>query len=172
MTPRDRRALLVGGLVIAGAVANFGTLSAAGGKLTIDGAVTGPGIAMIAGTGTLEFGAASAENTSFTPGAARILILDQSSAFTGVVSGFAAGDAIDLTDLAFGSDTALSYIDNGAGGGVVTVGNAVQVVGLALLGQYAAAGFHAQGDPGGGTLITYSLQTSSSDAISLTNLSH
>jgi hypothetical protein len=89
-----------------------------------------------------------------------------------VVSGFAAGDAIDLTDLAFASNMALGYTDNGAGGGVVTVGNAVQVVDLALLGQYAAAGFKAQSDPGGGTLITYTLQTSASDPTSLTNPSH
>jgi len=81
-------------------------------------------------------------------------------------------EAIDLTDLAFGSNTALSYTDNGAGGGVVTVGNAVQVVDLALLGQYAAAGFQAQSDPGGGTLITYTLQQGSSDPPSMTNPSH
>jgi len=161
-----------GGLVIAGAVANSGTLSADGGNLTIDGAVTGAGIAAIAGSATLEFGAASTENTSFAPGAVGILKLDQSGSFTGVVSGFAPGDAIDLTDLAFGSNMALGYTDNGAGAGVVTVGNAVQVVDLALLGQYAAAGFQAQSDPGGGTLITYTLQTSASDATSLTNLSH
>jgi hypothetical protein len=152
-----------GGLVIKGAVANSGRLSADGGNLAIDGAVTGPGSAVIASTATLEFGAASAENTSFAPGAAGTLKLDRSSGFTGAVSGFAAGDAIDLTDLAFGSNLALSYTDNGAGGGVITVGNAVQVVDLALLGQYAAAGFQAERDPGGGTLITYTLQTSTSD---------
>ena len=161
-----------GGLVIDGAVVNSGTLRADGGTLTIDGAVTGAGIAMIAGTATLEFGAASAENTSFANGAAGTLKLDQSAGFTGTVSGFAAGDAIDLADLAFGSNTALSYTDNGAGGGTLTVDNGVQVVDLALLGQYAAAGFQAHSDPGGGTLITYSPQTSSADATSLTNLSH
>jgi len=161
-----------GGLVIGGAVANSGTLSADGGNLTIDGAVTGTGVAAIAGTATLEFGAASAESTSFAPGATGTLRLDQSASFTGAVAGFAADDAIDLTDLAFGSNMALGYTDNGAGGGVVTVGNAVQVVDLALLGQYAAAGFHAQSDPGGGTLITYTLQTSANDPPSLTNPSH
>jgi autotransporter passenger strand-loop-strand repeat protein len=160
-----------GGLVIKGAVTNSGTLSADGGNLTIDGAVTGAGIAVIAGTATLEFGAASSESTSFAPGAGTLKI-DQSASFTGVVSGFAAGDSIDLPNLAFGSNMALGYTDNGAGGGVVTVGNAVQVVDLALLGQYAAAGFHAQSDSGGGTLITYTLQTSASDPTSLTNPTH
>jgi hypothetical protein len=161
-----------GGLVIKGAVANSGTLGADGGNLTIDGAVTGAGSALIAGTATLEFAAASAEGTSFAPGAAGTLKLDRSADFTGVVSGFAAGDAIDLADLAFGSNLALSYTDNGAAGGVVTIGNGVQVVDLALLGQYAAAGFQAERDPGGCTLITYTLQTAMSDPSSLTNPGH
>ncbi len=161
-----------GGLVIASAVVNSGTLLADDGTLTVDGAATGAGIAMIAGTATLEFGAASAESTKFASGAAGTLKLEQSAAFTGAVSGFAAGDAIDLTDLAFGSKTALSYSDNRAGGGTLTVDNGTQVIDLALLGQYAAAGFHAHSDPGGGTLITYSPQTNSAEATSLTNLSH
>ena len=161
-----------GGLIIRGAVANSGTLSADGGNLTVDGTVAGAGIALIAGTATFEFGAASAENTSFASGGAGTLRLDQPAAFSGTVSGFTGGDAIDLADLAFGSSTALSYTDNGAGGGVVTIGNALQVVDLALLGQYAAAGFQAQSDPGGGTLITYTLQTSLTDPTSLTNLGH
>ncbi len=161
-----------GGLVINGPVVNSGTLSADGGNFTVAGPVTGAGIARIAGTATLEFGAASAENTSFASGAAGTLRLDQAAAFTGTVSGFAAGDAIDLRNLAFGSNTALGYTDNGAGGGVLTVGNNVQVVDLALMGQYAAARFQAHSDPGGGTLITYTLQTSTTDAPSLTNPSH
>ncbi len=161
-----------GGLVIKGAVVNSGTLSADGGNLTVDGAVTGNGIALIAGTATLEFGAASAENTSFADGAAGTLRLDQSAAFSGTISGFGAGDAIDLWDLAFGNNTSLSYADNGAGGGVLTVGDGVQVIDLALLGQYAAAGFQAQSDPGGGIFITYTLQTSLTDPTSLTNPSY
>jgi large repetitive protein len=165
-------ATAAGGLVIHAAVANSGTLSADGAKLTVDGTVTGAGIATIAGAGTFEFGAASAENTSFASGAAGTLRLDQSAAFSGTVSGFAGGDAINLADLAFGTNMALSYTDNGAGSGVVTIGNGMQVVDLALLGQYAAAGFHAHSDPGGGTLVTYSSQASSTDVVSFTNPTH
>jgi hypothetical protein len=80
--------------------------------------------------------------------------------------------AIDLAGLAFASNMSLSYADNGSGGGTLTVNNGTQVVDLALLGQYAAAGFQAHSDPGGGTQITYSPQTSATEAASLTNPNH
>ncbi len=90
----------------------------------------------------------------------------------GAASADNSGFAIDLADLAFGSNMSLSYADNGSGGGTLTVDNGTQVVDLALLGQYAAAGFQAHSDPGGGTLITYSPQTSATEAASLTNPNH
>ncbi|MFI4948530.1 MAG: beta strand repeat-containing protein, partial [Alphaproteobacteria bacterium] len=161
-----------GGLVIGSAIVNSGTLRADADTLSVEGAATGSGVATIAGTATLEFAGASAENTDFADGAAGLLKLDRSAAFTGAISGFAGGDATDLTDLAFESQTALSYTGNGAGGGTLTVDNGTQTIDLALLGQYAAAGFQAHRDPGGGTLITYSPQTSAAEAISLTNLGH
>ena len=114
----------------------------------------------------------SAESVSFATGTADTLTLDQSAGFAGPVSGFGAGDAIDLADLAFANNMSLSYADNGSGGGTLTVNNGTQVVDLALLGQYAAAGFQAHSDPGGGTLITYSPQTSSTEAASLANPNH
>jgi hypothetical protein len=44
---------------------------------------------------------------------------------------------------------------------------------LALLGQYAAAGFHAAADQGGGTIITYTPgQTSTTDPTLLSNPQH
>ncbi len=48
----------------------------------------------------------------------------------------------------------------------------MQFADLALLGQYAAAGFQAHSDSGGGTLITYTLQTGTTDPTLLTNLNH
>jgi hypothetical protein len=147
-----------------------GATATASEVLTVVAAGSGSGTASAAEM--LEFGAASAASTSFATGAAGTLKLDQSAASGGVISGFAAGDSIDLTDLAYASNLALSYADNGSGGGTLTVSNGAQVVDLALLGQYAAAGFRAQSDPGGGTLITYSPQTSATDVASLTNPGH
>ena len=50
----------------------------------------------------LEFGAASDQHVIFADGAAGTLKLDVSSNFTGSVSGFGAGDALDLRDLLVG----------------------------------------------------------------------
>ena len=57
-----------GGLIIESGVANSGNLWADGGNITIHGDVTGAGDATISGMATLEFGAASAENTTFADG--------------------------------------------------------------------------------------------------------
>jgi hypothetical protein len=81
-----------GGLTIAGALNNSGSLWAHGGNLVIHGAVTGSGTALIDGNGTLEFGAASSANTTFAADAAGMLKLDDSFHFSGTVAGFGAGD--------------------------------------------------------------------------------
>ena len=113
------------------------------------------GATEISGSETLEIGAASAANVDFAPGAAGILKLDQSANFSGTVAGFAAGDAIDLGDIAFGAKTTLGYAANATGGGTLSLGDGTHTANLALLGQYAASWFATAPDPGGGTLVTY-----------------
>src|SRR5207248_1644233 len=131
-----------GGLTINSEVQNSGTLWANGSTLTIGANVTGDGSARISGNGLLEFGAASTENTTFDAGATGILKLDQSSSFSGTVSGFASGDALDLADIAFGASTTTSYTANAEGtGGTLTVSDGTHLANIALLGQYVAAGF-------------------------------
>ena len=56
--------------------------------MTVNGAVSGTGSALISGSATLEFGAASSANTTFDAGAAGTLKLDHSVDFAGIVSGF------------------------------------------------------------------------------------
>jgi large repetitive protein len=138
------------------AVANSGNLWANGGNLTFEGAVTGNGTAKIDGTATLEFGAASSANTTFDAGAAGTLKLDQSTSFTGTVAGFGAGDAIDLRDIGFGAGATIGYSANAAGtGGTLTMSDGTHTASIALLGQYAAAGFQGALDAGAGTIVTY-----------------
>jgi hypothetical protein len=150
-------ATAAGGLTVNSAVANSGDLLADGGNLTLRGAVTGGGVATIFGSATLEYGAASAENTSFATGASGVLKLDQSTAFTGSISGFGAGDRLDLSDIGSGSHTTLGYQENTAGtGGTLTISDGVHTASLALLGQYAAAGFKTTADGEGGAIVTYS----------------
>ena len=158
-----------GGLIVNSAVDNSGSLWANGGNLTISGAVTGDGSATISGAATLEFGAASAVNTGFAADATGTLKLDQSSGFTGTISGFGADDALDLADIAFDSNTTLGYSANADGtGGMLTVSDGTHNASIALLGQYVAAGFQVGSDQGTGTMVTYT-PPAASDPTSITN---
>jgi hypothetical protein len=145
-----------GGLEIKSALSNIGALVAEGGNLKLDGDVTGAGKATIGGGATLEFAGASTTATSFVQGETGTLKLDQSRSFTGTVSGLAAGDQLDFADISFGANTSLGYTANGDGtGGTLTVSDGTHSASIALLGQFAAAGFQGAGDNDAGTVITY-----------------
>ncbi|WP_175773155.1 Ig-like domain-containing protein [Burkholderia ambifaria] len=145
-----------GGLVIESAVNNTGNLWANNGNLTIHGDVTGAGSATISGGATLEFDGASAENTTFADGAAGTLKLDHSAGFTGTVSGFGAGDALDLTDVLFGDHTTLSFTANDTGtGGTLTVSDGAHTAQVALQGNLSGGSFQLSHDQGSGTVVTY-----------------
>jgi hypothetical protein len=145
-----------GGLTVNSAVSNSGQIWADGGNVDVQGAATGNGTAMISGSATLEFGATSAENTSFAAGAAGTLKLDQAESFSGSVSGFGAGDTLDLSDIAFGANLTIGYTANAAGtGGSLSISDGTHSASVALLGQFAAAGFQVGSDAGGGAMVTY-----------------
>src|SRR4029077_1678447 len=105
-----------GGLVIDSNVENSGLLWANGGNIAVHGSVTG-GTAVMDGTATIEFGAASSANVTFDAGATGTLKLADSFDFSGIVSGFNQNDHIDLHDIAFGGGTTASYVENQAGTG-------------------------------------------------------
>ena len=149
------------------AIANAGILEAAnGGTLQIDDAVSG-GNAIIAG-GTLMFDAPSDVNVTFDNGGGTTygeLALGHLTDFSGQISGFAGtapdlahSDAIDLTDIAFGSNITVAYDDNAGTdtGGTLTIfdgGNAVGHLAFAN-GEFSTASFNLSADGSGGTLIT------------------
>jgi hypothetical protein len=145
-----------GGLFVNSAVQNSGNIWANGGNVTLEGAVTGNGTATISGSATLEFGGASAENTSFAAGATGTLKLDQAENFSGTVSGFGAGDTLDLSDIVIGANTTVGYSANTDGtGGTLNVSDGAHNANIALFGQFAAAGFQVGSDAGGGAMVTY-----------------
>jgi hypothetical protein len=145
-----------GGLDIAGAVANSGSLMAEGGNITIHGDVTGSGTALIDGGATIEFGGASSATTSFTATATGTLMLDNSAGFTGTVTGFAANDQIDLADIQ-ASGAVLSFAANGNGNsGTLTVSDGTHTANITLVGTYDPTGFHLGPDHALGVVITYS----------------
>lgn len=107
------------------------------------------------GSGTLEFAGASAENTTFASGSAGTLVLDHAFDFSGIVSGMAEGNHLDLLDFNFINAT-LNYTANANGtGGTLSVTDGAHAANIALLGQYDPAGFQTEADKNTGTLISY-----------------
>ncbi len=142
-----------GTLIIESGVRNSGVLIANAGDLVIEGAATGKGTATITGGRQLEFGAASATGVTFSGAAAGTLVLDASSTFTGKVSGFAAGDFIDLTDVNY-SAASLTYKAKAAHtGGTLTVTEGAHTARVTLVGSYTQASFTIGYDGVSGTLI-------------------
>ncbi|EJM66905.1 beta strand repeat-containing protein, partial [Pseudomonas sp. GM55] len=144
-----------GGLVIESALVNSGSLLANDGNITVHGDASGAGSATISGSAILEFGAASDQHVTFDSGAAGTLKLDVSAAFSGSVSGFAAGDKLDFGDVAFGANTQITYAANDTGtGGLLIVSDGAHATQVALNGQYAAAGLQANTE-GSGSELAY-----------------
>ena len=73
--------------------------------------------------------------------------------------------ALGVADIAFGPNTTLGYSVNADGaGGTLSVSDGTQSGGIALFGQYAAAGFQVGGDNGTGAIVTFtSPEASQSD---------
>jgi len=144
-----------GGLVIESALINSGSLWANDGNITVHADASGAGSATISGSAILEFGAASDQHVTFDSGAAGTLKLDVSAAFSGSVSGFAAGDKLDFGDVAFGANTQITYSANDKGiGGMLSVSDGAHVAQVAMNGQYAAAGLQANAE-GSGSELAY-----------------
>ena len=145
-----------GGLEIHSDVLNSGQIWANGGNVKADGAVTGPGSAVISGAATLEFAGLVAEDVQFAQAATGTLRLDSSANFTGTVSNFGAGNQLDLADIGFAAGASMSYAENQQGtGGTLTVSDGSHTANITLLGQYAADGFQGSDDHHAGTLIAY-----------------
>ncbi|WP_414925046.1 VCBS domain-containing protein, partial [Pseudomonas sp. IT-P291] len=144
-----------GGLVIESGLVNSGSLWANDGNIIIHADAEGAGNATISGSAILQFAAASDQHVTFDSGAAGTLKLDVSTAFSGSVSGFAAGDTLDFGDVAFGANTQITYAANDTGtGGMLSVSDGTHVTQVALNGQYAAAGLQANAE-GSGSELAY-----------------
>ena len=150
-----------GGLAVHSDLANTtGLLWANDGGLLLSGNVdgTGSGYALISGHGLVEFGAASSEDVSFAVGLGDgngTLKLGASASFSGTVSGFNAGDALDFADVLSGADTTLVFAANADNtGGLLTLSDGTHTASVNLAGQYTAAEFQMSADLLGGTMLT------------------
>ena len=118
--------------------------------------------------GTLELASGANANTpsevAFAGGGT--LQLDGGTGFGWHVSGFGAGDQIDLEDIAFVPPTGkknqnaeVSYTAGINQSGTLTVTDGVHTANIVLLGQYTASEFITSSDGRGGTLITFTSAT-------------
>ena len=138
---------------------NAADLSAAKADLHLKvGSTTTTPAASLTLTGTQQtelFGPSSA-NVTFASGATGSLILDASSQFTGTISGLSAVapfNAIDLADIAFGSNTTVVYLASSTNAGTLTVSDGTHTANIALSGQYGPTSFTIASDGHGGTAV-------------------
>lgn len=148
--------LIVGaraGMVIVGAVDNEGVLKTNGGDLTVQGAVTGAGKAVIVG-GTLRFETSFNETVTFLKEGGE-LALSQSTIFTSVIGGIGADrhEILDLGDVLF-TGPGEAHFTGFASTGVLTVSDGVHSAKLRLHGSLAGTVFVTSDDGHGGTLVT------------------
>jgi hypothetical protein len=129
-------------LVVEPGAVFVGKVDGGGGNNTLElAAGAGPGLLSGLGTNFVNFG-----SVVFDPGAAWTVTLNDPTAFTGTVWGFAGGDFIDLTGRAA---TDVSY-----SGGVLTVLNGPDVISnITLAGSCSSADFSLSPDGLGGTDI-------------------
>jgi hypothetical protein len=143
-----------GGLLVSSSLYNGGLLWANCGVLTFTSTVSGDGEALISGSGSIEFGAASSADVLFESSAAGHLTLDAPSLYTGMISGFDDNDVIDLNGIDFGSVSSLTYAqDADHTGGVLTLWTANGSVDLHLRGDFDQSDFALEADQDGSTLI-------------------
>ena len=131
----------------------LGVVEAASGSLELAGDVSGR-MSMKADAGaTLILDKAAAAGTAFTfAGAGATLQLNDAPHFQGTISGFGAGESIDLRSI--GQISAVIYFGNGSTGSLfVTDGSSS--ASLNLTGTYNPSNFVGKADGHGGTLISY-----------------
>jgi autotransporter passenger strand-loop-strand repeat protein len=91
---------------------------------------------------------------TFATSGGGVLRLDDSLHFGGLIAGFGQPDLLDLSDIAFGSATHVSFVEAGSNtSGTLSITDGVHTANLTLLGQYVTAQFTSAGDGHGGTEV-------------------
>jgi hypothetical protein len=143
-------------VTLASPVDNTGHLSADGGDLTVEGAVTGGGVGDVQG-GTLDFLSTFSQNVAFTSASPRgVLELAQSRDYDGTIYNFSqtGSTALDLEDIAFTSGVTTATFAGTSTSGVLTVTNGTETATINLEGDYFGASFVVASDGHGGSLVT------------------
>ena len=162
-----------GGLILNSDIVNSGLIWANGGNITINGAVTGSGSAMISGAATLELGAESSANVTFGADAAGTLILRDPTGFSGTISGLSSADHIDLANISYetASVYGITYSSNTNITTLVITGE-TNTDTISLLGNYTInTAWHLSDDGHGGTIVSEATASPTSELISVQSTS-
>ncbi|HEV2336188.1 MAG TPA: hypothetical protein VGS13_11865, partial [Stellaceae bacterium] len=161
-----RGTLLAGGSEIV-----YGT--AYGGRVNLRGLETVYGTAS---GGTIDRGIIEVASGGTASGTVTFVIggtlqLDGGASFTGVISGFAVPDRIDLRGISYTSGvTTASFTQATSGSGVLTVTSGTQSVQLTLLGTYVTSNFTLSTDNHGGTRVTDPLVTGAAARVTFADI--
>jgi hypothetical protein len=136
------------GTISANALSVAGSISADGGTLNVHGDISGFGTLTIdPGATLMAYGSLSVLRVKFYSDSGTLALAKPTEA-TSILSGFAAGDVVDLQKLIA---TTLTY-----SGGTLTLLNGTHVEDtLSLAGRYTAANFQLQSDGNNGTDVLY-----------------
>jgi hypothetical protein len=133
-------------------VANTGLLEAVNGNLTVGGAVTGAGSAVI-NAGTLDFASSFSQNVTFS-GSSGQLELANSQAYKGSITGFSTsgGTSFDLRDIGFVSASEATF-SGFKTHGVLTVTDGAHTATITLEGNYTNSSWTASSDGHNGVIV-------------------
>jgi uncharacterized repeat protein (TIGR03803 family) len=131
---------------------NNGVVDVSAGTLDLAQGVGGTGTFLLDGAATLDFvnGAANTDAMQFAHPGGTLEVDTLGTSFGAQVSGFAAGDAFDLTAVHAGSGTGFNFAN-----GTLTVSDGTHAVSLDLAGSYSNASFMLGTDESGGTLVLH-----------------
>jgi T5SS/PEP-CTERM-associated repeat protein len=131
--------------VLLGPIENDGSITASGGDLLLYGQVAGSGTLSIASGATLTLQAAVGPGETLAFSADAHATLNDPYAFAGIITGFGAGDVLELASI---TATGVSWSN-----GVLTVDTTSGILQFEVPGNYAPNAFTVQSDGLGGTNV-------------------
>jgi len=159
--------IIFGGGVVNGLKIAAGGQEAVASYVTVSGLTVDKGVRLVVSSGgtaadtTLNGGTEAVMsggtiNGAVTFGTGGKLVIAGPPPSSLTLSGFKAGDTLDLVGLNFGAGEKLSFVENKAKTqGTLTITDRALKTSVTLFGNYVAAGFHRAADAYGGTTITY-----------------
>jgi len=142
-------------LSASGTTTNNGTVYVTDDSETLAGAVSGTGTFSLASGSTLELNSSVSTGETVAYNGSATLGLSLANEFSGTISGFGTGDAIDAQNFQYGS-TSYKFLENSQGtGGTLTLTDGSLVANIAMTASYNNNDFQLAPDNGTGTLVKF-----------------